>query len=289
MSANSSIEWTDATWNPVTGCDHVSPGCDNCYAETIAKRFGRPFIGAVECHEDRLELPLRWRKPRRVFVNSVSDLFHPDVPDDFLISVWCVMEEAVHNGHTFQILTKRPQRMAKWINERLGGYAAKFDDCPTDAMKNSPAAKIARDRAANGVPGIWLGVSVENQRYADMRIPHLLATPAAVRFLSVEPMLGPVSLTAWLNGGFGTIGPDLHWVICGGESGHGARPMHPTWARDLRDECVAAGVPFFFKQWGAYKPVLEHLATTSDAPMRRTSKKEAGRELDGRTWDEYPA
>lgn len=250
MSASSKIEWTDATWNPVTGCDHVSAGCDNCYAERIATRFGRPFIGAVECHPERLDLPLHWRKPRRVFVNSVSDLFHPDVPDQFIADVFDVM--ACHGPiarHTFQVLTKRPQRMAALLN------------------------RWADEEGYVGAPNVWLGVSVENQRYADLRIPYLLATPAAVRFLSVEPLLNAVSLTGWLNGGFGAVypgAPDLDWVIVGGESGRGARPMDAAWARNLRDECVAAEVAFFFKQWGGL------------------SAKANGRELDGRTWDEYP-
>lgn len=281
MSANSTIEWTDATWNPVTGCDRVSPGCDNCYAERIATRFGRPFLGAVECHPERLELPLRWRKPRRVFVNSVSDLFHPDIPDEFIGDVFAVMARA--STHTFQILTKRPQRMASWIR----GFA-----------EWHRTMKVGDDRFPWPLPNVWLGVSVENQRYADLRIPHLLETPAAVRFISAEPLLGPVTLAqsnvdylqGWetvpehspeCNGGAmcANLCPipmqvqtrRLDWCIVGGESGHGARPMEAEWVRTLRDECVAASVPFFFKQWGGRTP------------------KANGRELDGRVWDEYPA
>lgn len=246
---DTTIEWTDKVWNPVTGCDRVSPGCDNCYAERIATRFGRPFLGAVECHPERLDLPLRWRKPRRVFVNSVSDLFHPEVPLDFILDVWATMAAAPK--HTFQILTKRPQRMAQVVG----------------SMEWDP------------LPNVWLGTSVENQRYADLRIPHLLATPAAVRFLSVEPLLGPVSLRdEWLRPNHASIASEpsvrsrdiVGWCIVGGESGIGARPVEADWVRTLRDECVTAAVPFFFKQWGGRTP------------------KANGRELDGRVWDEYP-
>lgn len=270
MSASSKIEWTDATWNPVTGCDHVSPGCDNCYAEAIAKRFHRPFIGAVECHADRLEMPLRWRKPRRVFVNSVSDLFHPDVPDSFIAKVFTVMARA--EAHTFQVLTKRPQRMAAFLK-----------------ALTSPRPDVWP------LPNVWLGVSVENQRYADLRIPHLLATPAAVRFISAEPLLGPIGLSLeWVPGlvnsrrDYGA----LDWVIVGGESGHGARPMEVAWARHLRDQCVATHVPFFFKQWGEWGVVgwkVDPMINRENPKMTHMGKKNAGRELDGRTWDEYPA
>ena len=231
MSGQSKIEWTDATWNPVTGCTKVSPGCKHCYAERITKRWGGDF-SKVTLHPDRLDAPLHWRKPRMVFVNSMSDLFHEDVPDYFIDDVFDVC--AVAANHTFQILTKRPERMMRY--------------CQDD------------DRSI--LHNVWLGVSVEDQQRADERIPHLLQTPAAVRFLSVEPMLGPVALSAWLG--------SIDWVICGGESGPGARPMDQGWARILRDQCVHAGVPFFFKQWGGVK------------------KKRTGRVLDGRTWDEMP-
>lgn len=285
MSASSKIEWTEATWNPVTGCDHVSPGCDNCYAERIATRFGRPFLGAVECHPERLDMPLRWRKPRRVFVNSVSDLFHPDVPDEFIRRVFEVMETA--HEHTFQVLTKRPQRMARLVPT--------FYDIPDDAP----------------IANIWLGVSVENQRYADLRIPHLLATPAAVRFLSVEPLLGAVDLSILPLRVVGNLltTPRIGWVIVGGESGPGARPMHVQWARDLRDQCVSANVPFFFKQWGEwgwpahpgdhaltvdgrlFEPGahlgMDHMCEPTF--VRRVGKSRAGRMLDGREWNEYPS
>lgn len=316
MASSSKIEWTEATWNPVTGCDKVSPGCSNCYAERIASRFHQPFLGAVELHPDRVDAPFRWRKPRRVFVNSVSDLFHPmvlksevhakDSPAPFLATLFAVMAAA--HRHTFQILTKRPQIMRAVLTEPMFRLDV-----------NAELLRLGYEVMPGGMtdpsfvwpPNLWFGVSVENQQYARVRIPHLLASPVAVRFLSVEPMLGPVDLMAWLNGGFGRVAEDLHWVIVGGESGPGARPMHPTWARDLRDQCVAAGVPFFFKQWGEFGPAgawggpdhhvtidgrvfepgqrigMDHMS--QPAAMHRWGKKRAGRELDGRTWDDYPA
>jgi protein gp37 len=251
MSASSTIEWTDATWNPVTGCDHVSLGCDNCYAERIATRFGRPFLGAVELHPERLSMPSKWRKPRRVFVNSVSDLFHDDVPTLFIAQVFAAMMQA--EKHTFQVLTKRPQRMRKLTAgpDLLGIMAGMLEVGAEHLAKWWP------------VPNVWLGVSVEDERYARIRIPRLLETPAAVRFLSVEPMLAEVDLAPYLDHGIG-------WVIVGGESGPNARPIEAEWVRTLRDQCVAASVPFFFKQWGGRTP------------------KARGRELDGRVWDEYP-
>lgn len=310
MSAGTKIEWTEATWNPVTGCDRVSPGCDNCYAERIATRFGRPFIGEVQLHPARLDIPLRWRKPRRVFVNSVSDLFHPDVPDEFIERVFFTMGAAPR--HTFQVLTKRPQRMAKLLDEAFRHRLVQEHGL-SSAYRTWP------------LPNVWLGVSVENQRYADLRIPHLLATPAAVRFLSVEPMLGPVRLDE--RDIIDDVALDefvgVDWVIVGGESGPGARPMDPQWGRDVRDQCTAAGVPYFFKQWGEWIPyepdpqppfwvsqhgdiidghhlpadLNEHNQTRGwwappdlddDAIYRRVGKKAAGRLLDGREWNEYP-
>ncbi|WP_432169117.1 DUF5131 family protein [Streptomyces sp. 1222.5] len=274
------IEWADRVWNPVTGCTKVSPGCDNCYAENIAHRFAgsKAFPDGFEVtpHEDRLDQPYRWKKPARVFVNSMSDLFHDDVPDSLITRVFDVMEAGLNRRHTFQVLTKRHARMRSFMQARQKAkreYAAKFDDCPTEAMRNSPAARDARARAAGPPANIWLGVSVENQQWADIRVPALLETPAGRRFVSCEPLLGPVSLAmaAGQHGchathlGVGT--PDcprtphhhhddpctrIDWVIVGGESGPRARPMHPQWARDLRDECRQAAVPFFFKQWGEY-------------------------------------
>ncbi|MEM9134314.1 MAG: phage Gp37/Gp68 family protein [Actinomycetota bacterium] len=235
------IEWTEETWNPVTGCDRCSPGCDNCYALTMAgrlKAMGQPKYQndgdpatsgpgfGVTCHPDELERPQRWRKPRTVFVNSMSDLFHPDVPTEFLRDVWMTMHDAVRRGHTFQILTKRPQRMAAALGPNgIGWYAVE--------------GPVPRPE-----PGIWLGTSIETDRYA-FRADHLRQTPAAVRFLSLEPLLGPLP-SLDLTG--------IDWVIVGGESGRNARPMHPDWVRDIRDRCVAAGIPLFFKQWGHWAP-----------------------------------
>ncbi|MFI5973587.1 DUF5131 family protein [Streptomyces sp. NPDC051452] len=281
------IEWADRVWNPVTGCTKVSPGCDNCYAENIAHRFAGskafPDGFKVTLHDDRLDQPYRWKKPGRVFVNSMSDLFHDSVPDQFITRIFDVMEAGLNRRHTFLVLTKRHARMRSFMQARQRAkqeYAAKFDQCPTEAMRNSPAARDARARAAGPPANIWLGVSVENQRWADIRIPALLETPAAIRFLSCEPLLSPVNLVAaagqrgchGAHHGVGTAGcprsPHHHhddrctridWVIVGGESGPRARPMHPQSARDLRDECQQAGVPFFFKQWGEYlsAPVVD--------------------------------
>ena len=308
VSADSKIEWTDATWNPVTGCTKVSPGCDHCYAERITERFHGPgSFAEVKLHPDRLDQPLRWRKPRRVFVNSMSDLFHDAVPDEFIGQVFDVMLRTPQ--HTYQVLTKRPGRMASFVKMWLGESYAQW------------------------IPNLWLGTSVESQKWADVRIPKLLDTPAAVRFLSCEPLLGAVNVRPYFWSGDET-GPlvGIDWVIVGGESGPGARPMHPQWARQLRDQCTSAGVPFFFKQWGAWiqsdRPRATHLlhsgyahdpqghgtlvtraSATMDYPyglssgrdqdlvdrghagwvrVRRVGKKAAGRDLDGRTWDEYP-
>jgi protein gp37 len=233
--AATSIEWTEATWNPLTGCTKISPGCLNCYAERMAirlKAMGQPnYANAFELtlHRHALELPLHWKKPLSIFVNSMSDLFHKDVPDSFILDAFAVMAKA--HWHRFQILTKRSDRLAEL------------------------SSKI------EWRPNIWQGVSVENADYT-YRIDHLRQTGAAIKFLSMEPLLGPVPQLN-LTG--------IHWVILGGESGPHARPMDPAWVCEIRDQCQAAGVPFFFKQWGG------------------TNKKKAGRVLDGRTWDEKPA
>lgn len=245
MAQSSDIEWTDATWNPVTGCTKISSGCDNCYAERFSERFrgvpGHAFEHGFDLtlRPERLEQPLTWKKPRMIFVNSMSDLFHKQVPPEFIGQVFDTMEKAT--WHTFQLLTKRSSLMRAFVNRRF------------------------RDRPVP--PHIWLGVSVETQRTTS-RIRHLQATNATTRFLSVEPLLedvGEVDL-----GG-------IHWVIVGGESGPGARPMKAEWAAGVRDQCVARGIPFFFKQWGAWS-----------AEGRRGSKSGNGRELEGRTWDELP-
>lgn len=237
MADNSAIEWTDATWNPVTGCTKVSPGCDHCYAETFAERWrgvkGHPFESGfdLQLRPDRLQTPLSWKRPRRIFVNSMSDLFHRDVPDYFVAQVFDTMARAY--WHTFQVLTKRPERMRRLLR--------RWPWCEA--------------------PNVWLGVSVESVGFA-WRVDMLRETPAAVRFLSIEPMLGPVRGLAFNN---------IDWVIVGGESGPGARPMNPAWAIDVRDQCTAAGVAFFFKQWGGRSP------------------KAGGRLLEGREWSQYPA
>lgn len=239
MSDNSKIEWTDATWNPVRGCSKVSPGCANCYAETFAERFrgvpGHPFEQGFDLRlvPEKIAEPLRWRTARKIFVNSMSDLFHEQVPDDYIVNVARVMRLA--NWHTYQVLTKRAERMRNLLMGKL--------------------------RFASTLPNIWWGVSVENRRHGLPRISNLRNTPARVRFLSIEPLLedlGPFSLEG------------INWVIVGGESGPGARPMAKGWVRAIRDQCQRAKVPFFFKQWGGVR------------------KAEAGRELDGKTYDEFP-
>lgn len=234
MAVKSSIEWTESTWNPVTGCTKISPGCKHCYAERMAKRLnamGQPnYVNGFELtlHKDALELPLRWKKPKTIFVNSMSDLFHEDVPDTFILSAFDVMRRA--SWHRFQVLTKRSERMTA-ISPRL------------------PWAN-----------NIWMGVSVENADTA-FRIDYLRRTEAHIKFLSLEPLLGPLPHLD-LSG--------INWVIVGGESGPGARPMDEGWVIDLRRQCQRAGVSFFFKQWGG------------------VHKKKAGRLLKGRTWNELP-
>lgn len=314
MADRSNIEWTDSTWNPVTGCTKVSPGCDHCYAETLAERFrgtpGHYFERGfdVVLRPDKLEQPLRWKKPRRIFVNSMSDLFHDAVPDDFIARVFAVMAQAPH--HTFQVLTKRHGRMRSLLGS--GAFRSLLDqELGGDGARES----FERD-VPWPLPNVWLGVSVENQQWADIRIPALLDTPAAVRFLSMEPLLGPVDLRAAgaiVRSGWegernrGHLDGRVDWVIVGGESGRGARPMHPDWVRSLRDQCTAAGVPFHFKQWGAWAPSYQLRSPKAIPPgppvraehlihhpengvirMHLVGKKHTGRELDGRTWDEFP-
>lgn len=324
MAENSKIEWTDATWNPLRGCTRVSEGCRNCYAEIMAGRFSDPgqwghgiaertgsgyrWTGGVDLMEDRLLLPLRWHRPRRIFVASIGDPFHPAVPDEWIDQIFAVM--ALCPQHIFQVLTKRPERMREYFDARRDGdpWSAAADRiADLRGLKDHPAVPEPDDFPLRNV---WLGVSVEDQTAADERIPHLLATPAAVRFLSCEPLLGPVDLADHLTPRWwgscpcgigpteqGTIvdrngvercpacnyalggapEPLLHWVIVGGESGPGARPMHPDWARSLRDQCALAGVPFHFKQFGEFRefdgdnPVEEYVtdAGFSDAPSPR--------------------
>jgi protein gp37 len=318
MADRSHIQWTDATWNTVTGCTRVSEGCERCYIERTPpfrinhRAFDAPGIGGstgVLLHEDRLAMPLRWRRPRRVFVNSLADLFHDAVPTEHIAKVFATMARA--EQHTFQILTKRPARMRALLAD--GGLAL------MEATGDEETALALYDTYWP-LPNVWLGVSVETQQWADIRIPHLLRTEAAVRFASCEPLLGPVDLTQELPADDGKSFPGLDWVIVGGESGPDARPMHPDWARQLREQCQAANVPFFFKQWGAWAPTRWRVIG-ADTPyrrlvgdrldefghrieMRRTDlllddmarptpaahggTRHTGRELDGRAWDQTP-
>jgi protein gp37 len=232
--AKSKIEWTEVTWNPVTGCSKVSIGCKNCYAETIANRFwgDRKFTDVV-CHEDRLEQPLHWKKPRMIFVNSMSDLFHEDVPFGFIHKVFYRMKSTPQ--HTYQILTKRPERMLAFV----------IDFVPL--LKFEP------------LKNVWLGVSVENQKTANERIPLLLQTPAAVKWISAEPLLEQIGIREYLtDGGIPSMGK-LDWVVVGGESGQNKRPFNPDWARSLRDECKMMQIPFFMKQIDKIIPIPEDL------------------------------
>lgn len=305
MGTGSKIEWTEATWNPTVGCTKVSPGCDNCYAEKITNRFGGAgAFDTVVLHPDRLDKPLHWKKPRRVFVNSMSDLFHDDVPDTFIAEVWAVM--AMAPQHTFQVLTKRHARMRSILSSKRFRILVQNRSYKRNPYFKPPVLPL---------PNAWLGVSVEDQKWANIRIPALLGTPAAVRWLSCEPLLGPIDLYETAIGPLQRF-PDepngetgrIDWVVVGGESGRDARPMHPDWARSLRDQCVSAGVPFFFKQWGEWAPNgyrgIGNTELTSGGRERqigepiddkghrliveRMGKKRAGRLLDGRTWDEYP-
>ncbi len=249
MSDRTRIEWADASFNPITGCTGVSPGCAHCYARTFAERFrgvkGHPFERGFDFQlwPDRLELPLRWRKPRRVFVCSMSDLFHAKVPTAFIDQVFATIQRA--HWHQFQVLTKRPRRMAAYVRRLEGGQG----------------------RLAESHPNAWLGATVEDQQHV-WRAEVVAGLPARVRFVSAEPLLGPLDLRPLLV-------PDrgINWVIVGGESGPGARPMQAEWVRDLRDQCLAASVPLLFKQWGGVG----------------RQKKRAGRTLDGEIWDRYPA
>jgi len=243
------IEWAEYTWNPVTGCTKVSPGCAHCYAERMHERFLGPF-NKVKMHSERLEEPLRVRKPSKIFVCSMGDLFHESVSDKFIAQVFNVMasrtancgkrhqhEEECWSGdfHTYMVLTKRPERM-KQVMDDMPEIAERY-------LHHEDTLNIADWPLSN----IWLGVSAENQHLADKRIPDLLETPATIRWLSAEPLLGPIDLSPWLVG--------LYWVVVGGETGPGARPMNPDWARSIRDQCQAAGVPFFMKQMSGRQPI----------------------------------
>ncbi len=382
MSANTSIEWATKTWNPVRGCSLVSDGCRHCYAMKQAHRFSGPggpyeglteigpagprWTGRITLVTDALEEPLHWRKPERIFVNSMSDLFHEGVPGEFIDQVFAVM--AMCPRHTFQILTKRPDRMRGYLLE-----SRRRELVMQAGERIRPSAPPQHwyhvsDWSCRLTPwplsNVWLGTSCENQQTADERIPLLLQAPAAIRFISAEPLLGSVDLLSWLplancphcghpesshhyerslgsQHGNGSVANPLcfcrkmrgerrhdigdpmarhadtiDWVIVGGESGPRARPMHPDWARSLRDQCAAAGVAFFFKQWGEWRPGYDRDRDDPDwrnvpKPVpngerwlnlegghgfhgdrvvftKRVGKKSAGRQLDGRTWDEFP-
>ncbi len=329
MGDKTKIEWTDATWNPIRGCTVVSEGCRNCYAMNVAARFsgegqayeglayrnssGAHWTGKVRLVEEHLKDPLRWKRPRRIFVNSMSDLFHESIADEWIERIFQVMYDAKH--HVFQVLTKRPERMLDWISRSA-------------FLTNAPLINV------------WLGVSVEDQGTANERIPLLLETPAALRWLSAEPLLGPIDLTrlkwrghtSWdaLSGisydetGDHLSTPFLDWIVVGGESGSNARPMHPDWVRSLRNQCIEGrgfkdepGLPwFFFKQWGEWSPratanftpmtlvceatgqhwqlgeepfTAEHQSCpATHFSMTRVGKKTAGHLLDGREWHEFP-
>jgi len=398
----SKIEWTDVTWNPLAGCTPISPGCTHCYAATMAKRLEAMgnakyigtaerrgdvdvFTGRINLDEGSLMDPLAWKKPRMVFVNSMSDLFHEAVPFEFVDKVFAVMASC--GQHAFQVLTKRPGRMAEYLrrvsalgpvhqNYYTSGLIDFYSRHSVDLTRpyQVPAAPTPELRflydSANGIDpktriedrkhsmpechwrkwpldNVWLGTSCEDQRRADERIPHLLQCPAVVRFISAEPLVGPINLQRsctiacpnnrqcqvdershhrivrdsseggmWVECACSRLN-HLNWVICGGESGHGARPMHPDWARSLRDQCQAAEVAFHFKQWGEWlphagrsdEPIEFGNCSRHDYPDRfgcfnggsfeignaahqpsflRVGKKAAGRLLDGRTWDEFP-
>ncbi|WP_298958413.1 phage Gp37/Gp68 family protein [uncultured Roseibium sp.] len=338
MADHSKIEWTDATWNPITGCSLMSEGCRFCYAAELAatrlknhpSRVGLTkksaagvvqFNGKVRFNDDWLDQPLRWRKPRMIFVCAHADLFHENVADDWIDKIFAVM--ALCPQHTFQVLTKRPERMKKYMQRRN-------DNAHHPAMDYAALMAVtgcwdtpALDLLAWPLANVWLGVSVEDQVTADTRIPYLLDTPAAVRFLSAEPLLGPVQIPEYMpnplwNDLPSWKEPEIDWVIAGGESGRNARPMHPQWVRDLRDQCAAAEVPFLFKQWGSWQVVYDRDRDDPDwrecgtidrktpngqwlnlsggqgfhgesvVRVARTHKKTSGRVLDGVTHDGFP-
>jgi protein gp37 len=346
VSDKSLIEWTDATWNPITGCSIVSPGCTHCYAMKLAggrlqhhptragltreSKAGPVWTGEVRFNDGMLLHPLRWTKPRRIFVCAHGDLFAEGVPDEWIDKVFAVM--ALCPQHTFQVLTKRPERMREYLEwDRLRTVIATvIAEMGNQRLIPRKANERALDHVGMSIPrdwwplpNVWLGVSAEDQKRADERIPQLLSTPAARRFVSLEPLLGPIELGLGLWVGFfsGSFSeaptPEIDWVIVGGESGTGARPMHPDWARSLRDQCKAAGVPFFYKQWGIWTPGenvraiagivetatwfgaswrfgSENLASTGghrdDEPdLYRVGRKAAGRLLDGVEHNGMPA
>lgn len=342
----SKIEWTGDTWNPLLGCSKVSPGCKNCYAiQTAWIRMHNPkmseryagvvektaagslnWTGKVNMVREALVKPLKKKNPTIYFVNSMSDLFHEAVPFEFIDEVFCIM--AACRQHTFQVLTKRPDRMLEYFStERPGILDAILLKMMNDGLICGSHISFVQEVGLYNWPlaNVWLGTSVENQKTADERIPLLLQVPAAVRFLSCEPLLGPIDISSWLHTKemvgmevsnieeteFSNLKNDLHWVIVGGESGPGARPARPDWFLSLRDQCQAASVAFFFKQWGEWR-IYDHWDGDNARPlgvfyfdefkegnyiidpaknsihMAKVGKKKAGRLLDGREWNELP-
>lgn len=355
MADHSLIEWTDATWNPITGCSIVSPGCTNCYAMKLAgtrlkhhesrkgltrdSKAGPVWNGQVRFNEQWLDQPLRWNSPRKIFVCAHGDLFAENVPDEWIDYVFAVM--ALAPQHTFQVLTKRPGRMLQYLardpdvlRDRwfravpAGKWPVSVNEAYAAIHPHaSEEMRVLYHRSAPAwpLPNVWLGVSAEDQQRADVRVPDLLATPAAVRFVSAEPLLGPIDFRfirqpnmgggpwwfdaldlrrcGWFSDEAGTIPMDdlfargdlakLDWIIVGGESGPGARPMHPDWARTPRDQCAAAGVPYFFKQWGNYLPAGQTMAdgriwAPVGGPSLHATKALAGRLLDGVEHNDMP-
>ena len=332
--ADTKIDWATDVWNPVTGCTPAGAGCANCYAKGIAKRFwGNRKFSDVQCHDDRLDQPLRWRKPRTIFVNSMGDLFHKDVPEEFIDRVFAAI--AVCSWHTFIVLTKRPERMREYLSNRNKCVdcwedaahedhdiveQVRFDDFPNES--NTMLEKLRRVEegmdnisrySKRPLPNLILGVSASNQAEVDRAVPFLLDTPAACRCVSLEPLLGPVSLriegaetgTLYnaLTGEFSgndDRGPRLDWVIVGGETGKNARPMYSTWVKTVRDQCKAAGTAFFFKQWGEWVPSdtigaretrqwhCGHRGAEGERYSVRVGKSRAGHLLDGVAHREMP-
>lgn len=346
MGDNTAIEWTDATWNPLVGCTVVSPGCTNCYAMQLSgtrlahipryagltqpSKVGPVWNGTVRLVEEVLTQPLRWTRPRRVFVNSMSDIFHESVPDEWIDRIFAVM--ALAPQHTFQVLTKRAERMRRYLSmDRAQPVGLEALGQTMKSMSENRRSKVGSGIILTGddghlkmwpLPNVWLGVSAEDQKRADERVPLLLDTPAAMRFVSGEPVLGQIRFDRLNVGQSGVLNaltgrwssypifqttagpmigaglpnlPALDWIIVGGESGPKARPMHPEWARSIREQCAAAGVPFLFKQWGEYASAkgfpgtmkIDHLFDDG-YQMMRVGKKQAGRLLDGREHNGYP-
>ncbi|MDZ4726179.1 MAG: phage Gp37/Gp68 family protein [Leptospira sp.] len=327
---NSSIEWTDKTWNPVSGCSKVSAGCKNCYADAMFTRFKSKWgeFNDVKCHEDKLDEPFKLKKPSKIFVNSMSDLFHEKVPFEFIDKVMAVI--ALNPKHTFQVLTKRPERMKEYFDSwnQIGGdfnLTEAMDEIEEELLRHEISGELKKQfRPERGneiddsliydsrppviLKNLWLGVSVEDQKTADERIPVLLHIPSYIRFLSCEPLLGRIKFDDLLKN-WNAYDPKMFkidWVIVGGESGIGAREMHPDWVRSILSECADMSIPFFFKQWGEWistdqgseldeipvKP--EHLipinigGRLSTHSLIKVGKKKAGSLLDGKEWKEFP-